>query len=125
MSVGQLIPFVLYPTFVGASLTAELYAQIQKQLQPNVFELLDETPEKINSVRDLATIEKIKGNVTFKNVVQLPFGKEIKVLKTFFTANFGQNSDCRSKGTENRLLLRYYCFFIILMKEKVDGKKYL
>jgi hypothetical protein len=25
-----------------------------------VFELLDETPEKINSVRDLATIEKNK-----------------------------------------------------------------
>jgi len=50
MSVGQLISFVLYSTFVGASFggIAELYAQIQKAIgaTERVFELLDETPEK-------------------------------------------------------------------------------
>lgn len=69
MSVGQLISFVLYSTFVGASFggIAELYAQIQKAVgaTERVFELLEETPEKINSSESSA--EKIlKGNVSFK-----------------------------------------------------------
>ena len=53
MSVGDLISFVLYSTYVGASSggIAELYTQIQKAVgaTERVFELLDETPEKINS----------------------------------------------------------------------------
>jgi ABC-type bacteriocin/lantibiotic exporter with double-glycine peptidase domain len=95
MSVGQLISFVLYSTFVGASFggIAELYAQIQKAIgaTERVFELLDESPEKINSVQNAAT-QKIKGDVTFKNVkFSYPSRKEIKVLKDVnFTAKFGQ-----------------------------------
>lgn len=119
MSVGQLISFVLYSTFVGASFggIAELYAQIQKAIgaTERVFELLDETPEKINSVRDLATIEKIKGNVTFKNVAfSYHSRKEIKVLKDVsFTANFGQKiaivgPSGTGKSTIASLLLRFY-----------------
>ena len=119
MSVGQLISFVLYSTFVGASFggIAELYAQIQKAIgaTERVFELLDETPEKINSVRDLATTEKIKGNVTFKNVAfSYHSRKEIKVLKDVsFTANFGQKiaivgPSGTGKSTIASLLLRFY-----------------
>ena len=119
MSVGQLISFVLYSTFVGASFggIAELYAQIQKAIgaTERVFELLDETPEKINSVRDLTTIEKIKGNVTFKNVAfSYHSRKEIKVLKDVsFTANFGQKiaivgPSGTGKSTIASLLLRFY-----------------
>ena len=119
MSVGQLISFVLYSTFVGASFggIAELYAQIQKAIgaTERVFELLDETPEKINSDRDLATIDKIKGNVTFKNVAfSYHSRKEIKVLKDVsFTANFGQRiaivgPSGTGKSTIASLLLRFY-----------------
>ena len=119
MSVGQLISFVLYSTFVGASFggIAELYAQIQKAIgaTERVFELLDETPEKINSVRNLATMEKIKGNVTFKNVAfSYHSRKEIKVLKDVsFTANFGQKiaivgPSGTGKSTIASLLLRFY-----------------
>jgi mannose/fructose/N-acetylgalactosamine-specific phosphotransferase system component IID len=54
--MGQLIfCFVFYicRCFFGG--IAELYAQSKAIAQQNVFfELLDETPEKINSVRDLA-----------------------------------------------------------------------
>ena len=95
MSVGQLISFVLYSTFVGASFggIAELYAQIQKAIgaTERVFELLEETPEKINSQAN-QNHEKIKGNVAFKNVAfSYPSRLEIKVLKDVnFTANFGQ-----------------------------------
>ncbi len=119
MSVGQLISFVLYSTFVGASFggIAELYAQIQKAIgaTERVFELLDETPEKINSDRDLATIDKIKGNVTFKNVAfSYHSRKEIKVLKDVsFIANFGQKiaivgPSGTGKSTIASLLLRFY-----------------
>ena len=131
MSVGQLISFVLYSTFVGASFggIAELYAQIQKAIgaTERVFELLDETPEKINSDRDLATIDKIKGNVTFKNVAfSYHSRKEIKVLKDVsFTANFGQKiaivgPSGTGKSTIASLLLRF--FTIDEGEILVDGK---
>jgi ABC transporter fused permease/ATP-binding protein len=119
MSVGQLISFVLYSTFVGASFggIAELYAQIQKAIgaTERVFELLDETPEKINSTQNASTEQKIKGNVTFKNVAfSYHSRKEIKVLKDVsFTANFGQKiaivgPSGTGKSTIASLLLRFY-----------------
>ena len=119
MSVGQLISFVLYSTFVGASFggIAELYAQIQKAIgaTERVFELLDETPEKINSTQNSHSIQKIQGNVTFKNVAfTYPSRKEMKVLKGVnFTANFGQKiaivgPSGVGKSTIASLLLRFY-----------------
>ncbi|OUD31481.1 ABC transporter ATP-binding protein [Flavobacterium sp. FPG59] len=119
MSVGQLISFVLYSTFVGASFggIAELYAQIQKAIgaTERVFELLDETPEKINSNKEKVEIQKIKGTVEFKNVAfSYPSRKEIKVLKNVnFSANFGQKiaivgPSGTGKSTIASLLLRFY-----------------
>ena len=118
MSVGQLISFVLYSTFVGASFggIAELYAQIQKAIgaTERVFELLDETPEKISGSTHTA-IEKINGNVSFKNVAfHYPSRKEMKVLKDVsFTAQFGQKiaivgPSGAGKSTIASLLLRFY-----------------
>jgi len=119
MSVGQLISFVLYSTFVGASFggIAELYAQIQKAIgaTERIFELLEETPEKTNTSQNLPVLNKIKGDVTFKNVAfSYPSRKEIKVLKNVsFTANFGQKiaivgPSGMGKSTIASLLLRFY-----------------
>ncbi len=119
MSVGQLISFVLYSTFVGASFggIAELYAQIQKAIgaTERVFELLDETPEKINSTQNSHSVQKIQGNVTFNNVgFTYPSRKEMKVLKGVnFTADFGQKiavvgPSGAGKSTIASLLLRFY-----------------
>ena len=119
MSVGQLISFVLYSTFVGASFggIAELYAQIQKAIgaTERVFELLDETPEKIQGTTAHQSIEKIKGNVNFKNVAfKYPSRKEMEVLKDVsFTAQFGQKiaivgPSGAGKSTIASLLLRFY-----------------
>lgn len=118
MTVGQLISFVLYSTFVGASFggVAELYAQIQKAVgaTERVFELLEETPENINSNQSVTT-EKIKGNLTFKNVAfSYPSRKEIQVLKDVsFSANYGQKiaivgPSGAGKSTISSLLLRFY-----------------
>ena len=118
MSVGQLISFVLYSTFVGASFggIAELYAQIQKVVgaTERVFELLEETPEKINSSE--FNLEKVlKGNVSFKKVAfSYPSRKEIQVLKEVsFNADFGQKiaivgPSGAGKSTIASLLLRFY-----------------
>ena len=130
MSVGQLISFVLYSTFVGASFggIAELYAQIQKAIgaTERVFELLDESPEKINSHLN-KNQEKIKGNVTFKNVAfSYPTRQEIQVLKDVnFSAEFGQKiaivgPSGAGKSTISSLLLRFYD--ITSGEISVDGK---
>ncbi|SFE06821.1 ABC transporter ATP-binding protein [Flavobacterium phragmitis] len=130
MSVGQLISFVLYSTFVGASFggIAELYAQIQKAIgaTERVFELLDESPEKINPDYKGAQ-EKIKGNVTFKNVAfSYPTRQEVQVLKDVnFTAEFGQKiaivgPSGAGKSTISSLLLRFYD--ITSGEITVDGK---
>ena len=117
MTVGDLISFVLYSTYVGASSggIAELYTQIQKAVgaTERVFELLGEEPENIN-IND-NVIEKIKGEVIFKNVAfTYPSRKEIQVLKNVnFKATFGQKiaivgSSGAGKSTISSLLLRFY-----------------
>ena len=118
MSVGQLISFVLYSTFVGASFggIAELYAQIQKAIgaTERVFELLEETPEKINS-HSSQKQQKINGEVDFKNVhFSYPSRKEINVLKGVnLRVKFGQKiaivgPSGVGKSTIASLLLRFY-----------------
>ncbi len=93
-----------------------MYAQIQKAIgaTERVFELLDENPEKINNSLP-RTLEKISGNVRFKNVAfQYPSRKEMKVLKDVnFTAHFGQKiaivgPSGAGKSTIASLLLRFY-----------------
>ena len=116
--VGDLISFILYTTFIGASFggIAEMYAQIQKAVgaTERVFELLDEVPENINSTPNPAT-EKITGNVSFKNVsFSYPSRPEIEVLKDVnFEINFGQKiaivgPSGAGKSTIASLLLRFY-----------------
>ena len=118
MSVGNLISFVLYSTYVGASSggIAELYTQIQKSVgaTERVFELLDETPEKISGI-NLSSPLKIQGNVSFKNVaISYPSRPEIQVLKSVsFDAKFGQKiaivgPSGAGKSTIAGLLLRFY-----------------
>ena len=119
ITVGELFTFILYSSYVGASSggIAELYAQMQKAIgaTERVFELLDETPEKINSNVHIPSINKIKGDVTFNNVAfSYPSRKEVQVLKDInFTANFGQKialvgPSGMGKSTIASLLLRFY-----------------
>lgn len=130
MSVGQLITFVLYSTFVGASFggIAELYAQIQKAVgaTERVFELLSEEPENIQTQKTKLS-HKIKGEVRFEDVhFTYPSRKEIEVLKGIsFEAKSGQKialvgSSGAGKSTISALLLRFYD--VSSGKIKIDNK---
>ena len=131
MSVGQLISFVLYSTFVGASFggVAELYAQIQKAIgaTERVFELMDEKPEPIIDINLQEKIQ-IQGNVVFENVAfSYPTRSEVEVLKNVsFSANFGEKvalvgPSGVGKSTIASLLLRFYD--ITGGSIKIDGKE--
>ena len=128
--VGELISFVLYSTFIGASFggIAELYAQIQKAVgaTERVFELLEETPENLSG-KITNDIPKLVGNVSFKNVqFSYPTRIEIEVLKNVsFEAKSGQKiaivgPSGAGKSTISSLLLRFYD--IISGTILIDGK---
>jgi len=119
ITVGQLFTFILYSSYVGASSggIAELYAQMQKAIgaTERVFELLEEKPEKINSIQNTISLPKIIGEVKFENVAfSYPSRKEIQVLKNVnFEAKLGQKiaivgPSGAGKSTIASLLLRFY-----------------
>jgi len=119
ISFGEVISFVIYTSFIGASIggIAELYAQIQKAVgaTERIFEILDQTPENIDLNFDKKTALRFLGNVKFENVeFSYPARKEVMVLKGLsFEAKSGESiaivgSSGAGKSTITQLLLRFY-----------------
>ena len=119
LSIGQLMQFLLYSIFVGASIggIAELYAQIQKAVgaTERVFEILDEVPELLEIHEEKNVVNRIEGNVVFQNVVfRYPSRKELVVLNDLtIKANKGETiaivgPSGSGKSTIVAMLLRFY-----------------
>lgn len=117
--IGDLISFILYSAFVGASFggIAELYAQIQKAIGSveRVFDILDEQPEALDISGSNTNIKRVEGNVRFDEVAfTYPSRKEIQVLKNItLTAKKGETiaivgPSGSGKSTLIGLLLRFY-----------------
>lgn len=117
--IGDLISFILYSAFVGASFggIAELYAQIQRAVGAveRVFEILDEEPELLDITAQRELTERIDGDIIFENIAfTYPSRKEIQVLQNVhFTVNKGETiaiigPSGSGKSTLASLLLRFY-----------------
>ena len=117
--IGDLIKFILYSVYVGASFggIAELYAQIQKAVgaTERVFEILEEQPEILDISENTGVLNRIEGNVTFEGVAfTYPSRKEIQVLKNVqLDAKKGETiaivgPSGSGKSTIVSLLLRFY-----------------
>lgn len=118
LNIGNLISFVLYSAFVGASIggIAELYAQLQKTLgaTERLFEILDEKVEGIDTSENTERLD-LDGEVEFSQVAfTYPSRKEVQVLSNIsFTAKKGETiaivgPSGSGKSTLVSLILRFY-----------------
>ncbi len=118
ISIGDLFSFILYSVFVGASFggIADLFTQIQKAIgaTENLFEILDESTEKI-SLEPQETGKTLHGNVAFQKVsFAYPTRKEVQVLNDVsFVVNSGEKlaivgPSGAGKSTLVQLLLQFY-----------------
>jgi ABC-type multidrug transport system fused ATPase/permease subunit len=117
---GEVISFVLYTSFIGASIggLAELYAQIQKAVgaTERIFEILDQEAETIDlRTETTSTALRVNGDVVFDAVgFSYPARKEMLVLRDVsFHATPGQSiaivgPSGAGKSTITQLLLRFY-----------------
>jgi ABC transporter fused permease/ATP-binding protein len=117
LSVGNLLSFILYTTFIGGSIAGlgDLYGQIQKSIgaSERVIEILEEKPEQENSSEENPL--KIEGSVRFENVhFAYPTRKEIEVMKGLnLEINPGEKialvgHSGAGKSTITQLLMRFY-----------------
>ena len=124
MTFGNLIQFVLYSVFVGASVggIAEMYAQIQKAVgaAERILEIMDETPEDYSNKLMSETIT-INGSLAFDHVsFRYATRDDVPVLTDVsFTADAGQTvalvgPSGSGKSTIASMILRFY--------DPVDGR---
>lgn len=118
LSVGDLMAFVLYTTFIGGSIAGlgDIFTQIQRSIgaSERVLDILDRTREKdVNA--GLALRQRIRGDITFENVsFAYPTRKSMLVLKDINLAiGSGQKvalagHSGAGKSTIIQLLMRFY-----------------
>lgn len=115
MSVGELVSFVLYTTFIGGSIAGlgDIYSQLQKAIgsSERVLEILDEEPESEQG----ATSTHFEGRIEFDQVgFSYPTRPELEVLKNIsFRIQSGEKvalagHSGAGKSTIIQLLLRFY-----------------
>ncbi|MEX2512024.1 MAG: ABC transporter transmembrane domain-containing protein [Cyclobacteriaceae bacterium] len=116
MSVGDLVSFVLYTTFIGGSIAGlgDIYGQVQKAIgsSERVLEILDEEPE---AQLDHSGTGRVNGQIIFEGVTfHYPTRLEFKVLDGIgFSIKPGEKvalagHSGAGKSTIVQLLMKFY-----------------
>lgn len=116
LTVGELLSFVLYTTFIGGSIAGlgDIYGQVQRAIgaSERVLEIIEEKPEAVSQTREVL---KLSGSIAFKDVqFAYPSRKEINVLKGLdLNINPGEKvalvgPSGAGKSTIIQLLMRFY-----------------
>ncbi|NEM98249.1 ABC transporter ATP-binding protein [Pontibacter burrus] len=117
---GDLVSFVLYTAFIGASVggLGELYGKVQSALgaTERILEILQEQEEPTDkSVTALSQVPRVQGNISYRKVAfSYPTRPDIQVLKNInFEALAGEKvavvgPSGAGKSTIIQLLMRFY-----------------
>lgn len=127
MSVGELVSFVLYTTFIGGSIAGlgDIYSQLQKAIgsSERVVELLKEEEEADQGI----VLHACKGSIDFQEVTfNYPTRPEVEVLRgVSFQIQPGEKialvgPSGAGKSTLIQLLLRFY--EVTTGQIQIDGK---
>ncbi len=117
--LSDLFTFILYTTFIGASISGmgDLYAQINKTIgaSERLFEILQEDSEVIIKDSDTTPTAIVEGNISYQDVhFSYPSRKDLPVLKGIsFDINAGEKIALvgysgAGKSTIIQLLMRFY-----------------
>lgn len=117
--LSDLFTFILYTTFIGASISGmgDLYAQINKTIgaSERLFEILQEDSEVIIKDSDTTPTAIVEGNISYQDVhFSYPSRKDLPVLKGIsFNINAGEKIALvgysgAGKSTIIQLLMRFY-----------------
>ena len=117
--LSDLFTFILYTTFIGASISGmgDLYAQINKTIgaSERIFEILEEAPEVTLAESEKPLHQSVKGDISYQDVhFSYPSRKDLPVLKGLsFDVKAGEKIALvgysgAGKSTIIQLLMRFY-----------------
>ncbi|WP_161888588.1 ABC transporter ATP-binding protein [Pontibacter russatus] len=120
IALGDLMSFVLYTVFIGASVggLGEIYGKVQAALgsTERILEILQEQEEPTDKgARTLSEVLKLHGDIAYRNVAfSYPTRTDVQVLNDIsFTVRAGEKvalvgPSGAGKSTIVQLLMRYY-----------------
>ncbi len=120
LTIGELISFIIYTVFIGASVggLGEIYGKVQSALgaTERILEILEEGNEQIDRIHTpLAEIPKVKGDISYNQVAfSYPTRPDIQVLRDInFSIRSGEKialvgPSGAGKSTIIQLLMRFY-----------------